>query len=196
MGRCAWSSRWSKGGRHAACSDSGMDWQGLFEPHRVVENVIRASSIYLLLVLLLRFLPNRKSGSLGPSDFLVIVLLATVVTGALNRDVSSITDAVVMVATIVAWSFITDVLSNRVPFLRQLVFSAPVEVVRDGEILARNLRREFMTEEELQAQLRLQGVEDEADVAHAYIEHDGRMSVIRKDGARPEGNPGKAGVSR
>ncbi len=158
--------------------------------------MIRASSIYLLLVLLLRFLPNRKSGSLGPSDLLVIVLLATVVTGALNRDVSSITDAVVMVATIVAWSFITDILSNRVPFLRQLVFSAPVEVVRDGLVLPRNLRREFMTTEELQAQLRLQGVESEADVAHAYIEHDGRMSVIRKDGGRPEGNPGKAGVLR
>lgn len=173
-----------------------MDWQGLFEPHRVVENVIRASSIYLMLVLLLRFLPNRKSGSLGPSDLLVIVLLATVVTGALNRDVSSITDAVVMVATIVAWSFITDILAHRVPALRQLVFSAPVEVVRDGEVLFRNLRREFMTDEELRAQLRLQGIEDEADVAHAYIEHDGRMSVIRRDGARPEANPGKAGIRR
>jgi uncharacterized membrane protein YcaP (DUF421 family) len=162
-----------------------MDWQGLFEPHRVLENIIRASSIYLLLVLLLRVLPNRKSGSVGPSDFLVIVLLATVVTGALNRDVSSITDAVVMVATIVGWSFITDVIANKVPFVRHLVYSTPVELVRDGEILSRNLRREFMTEDELKAQLRLQGVEDEAEVAHAYIEHDGRMSVIRKDGAAP-----------
>jgi uncharacterized membrane protein YcaP (DUF421 family) len=173
-----------------------MDWQGLFEPHHVVENVIRASTIYLMLVLLLRFLPNRKSGSLGPSDLLVIVLLATVVTGALNRDVSSITDAVVMVATIVAWSFLTDILANRVPVLRRLVYSAPVEVVRDGEVLSRNLRREFMTDDELRAQLRLQGVEDEADVAHAYIEHDGRMSVIRRNGARPEARPGTAGIQR
>jgi uncharacterized membrane protein YcaP (DUF421 family) len=174
-----------------------MDWQGLFQPHHVLENVIRASSIYLLLMLLLRFLPNRKSGSLGPSDFLVIVLLATVVTGALNKDVSSITDAVVMVATIVAWSFITDIVANRVPAVRRLVYSAPVEVVRDGEILARNLRREFMTDDELRAQLRLQGVENEADVAHAYIEHDGRMSVIRKDAAGPTAQrPGSAGIRR
>jgi uncharacterized membrane protein YcaP (DUF421 family) len=172
-----------------------MDWQGLFEPHNVPENVIRASSIYVLLVLLLRFLPNRKSGSVGPSDFLVIVLLATAVTGAINRDVSSITDAVVMVATIVACSFITDILANKIPALRRLVYSAPVELVRDGEILGRNLRREFMTEEELRAQLRLQGIESETDVAHAYIEHDGRMSVIRRDGAAPA-RAGGAGVRR
>jgi len=49
-------------------------------------------------------------------------------------------------------------------------------------------------DEELRAQLRLQGVEDVADVAHAYIEHDGRMSVLRRDGARPEARLGKAGI--
>ena len=183
----------------AACDllpNDVMDWQGLFEPHHVVENVIRASSIYLLLVVVLRFLPNRKSGSLGPADLLVVILLVAVVHGALNRDATSITDAVVMVATIVAWSFITDILASRVPIVRRFIYPAPVEVMRDGEVLARNLRREFMTDEELRAQLRLQGVEDEADVAHAYIEHDGRMSVIRKDGARPKTHPLKAGVRR
>ena len=173
-----------------------MDWQGLLEPHHPVENVIRASTIYLLLFVLLRFLPNRKSGSLGPADVLFVVMLATVVTGALSRDVTSLTDAVVMVATIVAWGLIGDLLANRVPFFRRLMHSDPVEVVRDGEILGRNLRREFMTEEELRAQLRLQGVEDVRDVAHAYIEHDGRMSVIRKDGPAPQPRAGKAGLYR
>src|SRR5215210_6755242 len=173
---------------------ASMDWQGLFEPHRVVENIIRVSTIYVVLFLLLRFLPNRKSGSLGPADLLLVVLLATVVNGTLNRDVSSLTDAFVMVATIVVWGFITDILVNNVPFFRQMLYSQPVELVREGEIIARNLRREFMTEEELRAQLRLQGVEDVRDVAHAYIEHDGRMSVIRKDGTAPQPRPGKAGL--
>jgi uncharacterized membrane protein YcaP (DUF421 family) len=173
-----------------------MDWAGLFEPHHVVENVIRASAIFLLLFLLLRFLPNRKSGSLGPADLLVLVLLATVVNGALNKDVSSLTDAVVMVATIITWSFIIDTLAAHVPFVRRLLHSEPVEVIRDGDILVRNLRREFMTEDELRAQLRLQGVADEHEVAHAYVEHDGRVSVIRKDGPGPQPRPGKAGVYR
>ena len=179
-----------------SASDERMDWQGLFEPHRVAENIIRASAIYLLLVGLLRVLPNRKSGSLGPADLLVVVLLATVVNGALNRDVSSLSDAVVMVATIVAWSFAFDIVANRVPFLRRVLHSEPVEVVRDGEIVGRNLRREFMTEDELRAQLRLQGLESEREVSHAYVEHDGRVSVIRKAGLPPQPRAGKAGVYR
>jgi uncharacterized membrane protein YcaP (DUF421 family) len=172
-----------------------MDWTGLVEPHRVAENVIRASSIFLLLFLLLRIMPNRRTGSVGTADMLVVVLLATVVNGALNRDVTSLTDAVVMVATIITWSFIIDILTGHVPLFRRLLHSAPVAVVRDGKILARNLRREFMTEDELRAQFRLQGVENERDVARAYIEHDGRVSVIRKSGRSPQMGGRRAGIS-
>ena len=109
-----------------------MDWVGLFEPHRVAENVVRASAVFLLLLVLLRILPNRKTGSVGPADLLVLVLLATMVNGAVNRDVSSITDAAVMVATLMAWSLIIDILANRVPFLRRLLHSEPVE--HDGRV--------------------------------------------------------------
>jgi len=173
-----------------------MDWQGLFEPHHVVENVIRASAIYVLFVVLLRVLPNRKSGSVGPSDLIVVVLLATAVSGALFRDVSSITDAVVMIGSIVAWSIALDAVGARVPAVQRLTRSAPVEVVREGEIVGRNLRREFMTEDELRAQLRLQGVESEREVSHAYVEHDGRVSVIRKAGVPPQPRAEKTGVYR
>lgn len=168
-----------------------MDWPALVEPHRVPENVVRASVVFLLLFVLLRVLPNRKTGSVGPADLLVLVLLATVVNGALNRDVSSLTDALVMVGTIVSWSLIIDTLAAHVPLLRRLLHSAPVEVIRDGEIVVRNLRREFMTEDELRAQLRLQGAETESEVAHAYVENDGRVSVIRKDGG---GQPSRGRV--
>jgi uncharacterized membrane protein YcaP (DUF421 family) len=85
----------------------------------------------------------------------------------------------------VTWSIAFDLLGGRIPALRGVLHSDPVEVVHDGEILTRNLRREFMTEEELDAQLRLEGVHAIEDVARAYVEHDGRISVIRKSDARP-----------
>ncbi|MDQ2951078.1 MAG: DUF421 domain-containing protein [Chloroflexota bacterium] len=157
-----------------------VDWQALLEPHHVLENVVRATLIYWMLFLLLRLLPNRKTGGIGPTDLLVVVLLANAVQTAMMRDSTAITDAAIQVFTIIGWSTAFDVLGSHVPFLRPVIHSAPVEVVRDGEVLKRNLRREFLTEEELDAQLRLQHVDDVSDVAHAYVEHDGRVSVIRR----------------
>ena len=155
-----------------------IDWSALFEPHHVVENIARATIVFWMLFLLLRFLPNRKAGGVGPTDLLVVVLLANAVQNAIQREGTAITDAAIQVGTIVGWSVLFDVLGERIPGLRGVFQSQPVEVVRDGELLSRNLRREFMTEEELKAQLRLQSVDSLDDVAHAYIEHDGRVSVI------------------
>ena len=162
-----------------------IDWAALIEPHHVLENIVRASVIFWMLFLLLRFLPNRKAGGVGPTDLLVVVLLANAVQTAIQREGTAITDAAIQVGTIVGWSVLFDVIGGRVPALRGVFQSEPVEVIRDGEILTRNLRREFMTEEELDAQLRLQSGDAIEDVAHAYIEHDGRVSVIRRQDQRP-----------
>jgi uncharacterized membrane protein YcaP (DUF421 family) len=156
-----------------------MDWQALLEPHHVLENVVRATVIYWMLFLILRFLPNRKTGGIGTTDLLVVVLLANAVQTAIMREATALTDAAVQVATIVGWSIAVDVIGARVPALRGLLRSDPVEVIRDGKILTRNLRREFMTEDELDAQLRLQSVDDVTDVRRAFVEPDGRLSVIR-----------------
>ena len=163
------------------------DLQALLVPHHIVENIVRATVVFWMLFLLLRFLPNRKAGGVGPTDLLVVVLLANAVQAAIQREGTAITDAAIQVATIVGWSIAFDLIGGRVPALRGVLHSEPVEVIRDGQVLMRNLRREFMTEEELDAQLRLQSIDAIDDIAHAYIEHDGRVSVIRKRDERRAG---------
>ena len=54
-------------------------------------------------------------------------------------------------------------------------------LVRNGHIQGRNLRSELITRQDLLAQLREQGVEDLRSVKKAYLESDGRVSVIRND---------------
>jgi uncharacterized membrane protein YcaP (DUF421 family) len=44
----------------------------------------------------------------------------------------------------------------------------------------RNLRHEFVTEEELKSKLREKGVDDVRQVAKAHMESDGSVSVIKK----------------
>jgi uncharacterized membrane protein YcaP (DUF421 family) len=157
-----------------------VDWMALFAPHHVVENVARATLVFWMLFLVLRFLPNRKTGGIGPTDLLVVVLLANAVQYAIQREATAITDAAIQIATIIGWSVAFDLIGDRVPALRSILRSEPVEVIRDGRLIPRNLRREFMTKEELDAQLRLEHVDAIDDVARAYVEHDGRVSVIRK----------------
>ncbi|MEW2384637.1 YetF domain-containing protein [Micromonospora sp. NPDC047707] len=49
-------------------------------------------------------------------------------------------------------------------------------------MLRRNMRRELVTEEELYAKLREQGVDDIADAREVRMESDGEFSVITRCG--------------
>jgi uncharacterized membrane protein YcaP (DUF421 family) len=53
-------------------------------------------------------------------------------------------------------------------------------VIRDGELLRRNMRREFLTEEELMSRLRQEGISDVKEVKSAHIEGNGNISVVSK----------------
>lgn len=50
-----------------------------------------------------------------------------------------------------------------------------------GLMLRRNMRRESITDEELNAKIRHEGVDDFATVKSMYLEADGEMSLIRQD---------------
>jgi uncharacterized membrane protein YcaP (DUF421 family) len=54
---------------------------------------------------------------------------------------------------------------------------APLRVIRDGKFLRRNMRAEFITQDELMSLLRQQGVYDVKDVKWACVESDGGISV-------------------
>lgn len=51
-------------------------------------------------------------------------------------------------------------------------------IIRDGEILRPNMRRERMTVMELESEMRLAGISSLADVAWAILEPNGKISFI------------------
>jgi len=72
-------------------------------------------------------------------------------------------------------------------------------IVRDGEILTGNLRRNRLTPSEIESEMRLAGIGHLADVAWAILEPRGKISFIQRaaeadDGAgeQPPSNPRNA----
>ncbi|MGY0003212.1 DUF421 domain-containing protein [Micromonospora sp. I033] len=161
------------------------DWQKLLVPDTPLwEIAVRGSVIYLVLFFLLRVLLKRESGSTGVTDLLVIVLIADAAQNGMSSDYTSLTDGVLLVAVIIGWAYLLDLLAYRWPVAARIIQPGSLLLVRDGRILRRNMRRELVTDEELYAQLRQQGVEDLTDVKEVRMESQGQFSVIPRDGGR------------
>lgn len=144
----------------------------------VGEMFIRGTTIYWALLLMLRVAGRRDVGSVGMADLLVLVLVADAAGTAMSGSSDSLLDGVVVIATIVGWSMVIDIVVYHVPFLHKFIEPGRVCLVRDGRIVPGGMRREHVTRRELMEQLRLKGVGSVSEVKRAYIESSGEFSVI------------------
>jgi uncharacterized membrane protein YcaP (DUF421 family) len=95
-------------------------------------------------------------------------------------DYKSLPDGILLVATIIFWSYALDWLSFKSPRFQRLIEPPPLPLIKNGQLLRRNMRRELITEADLMGQLREQGISDISKVKEASIESDGRISVIER----------------
>lgn len=159
-----------------------IDWQEIFVPtHPISEIILRGTLTYIMLFLILRFLLKRQSGVIGIADLLVIVLIADAAQNAMASEYKSITEGGILILTIVFWNYAVDWLGYRFPALQRLTRPAPLLLIKDGKMIYRNMRQEMITTEELDSQLRQQGIDHCSKVRRAYIEGDGSISIIRSD---------------
>jgi uncharacterized membrane protein YcaP (DUF421 family) len=157
-----------------------IDWKVFFMPSmNIGEIFLRGTIMYLFLFIVLRLL-RREAGAIGISDLLVVVLIADAAQNAMANDYKSITEGIVLVSTLAFWDYFLDWLSYQYPAVQRLLRPPPLLLIKDGQIQRRNLRQEMITEEELMAKLREQGIEQVKEVKQSYIEGDGTISVIKK----------------
>ena len=160
-----------------------LDWSRMFVPSQpILETVIRGTFTYLSLFALLRVF-RRQTGSLGPADLLVLLLIADASQNAMAGEYKSITDGLVLVITIVGLEYALDYVAYHVPGASRFIERSPLPIIEHGKLNEENLKRELMTKDELLSQVRLKGVEGFADVKDSFIEGDGHVSVIARNGA-------------
>jgi uncharacterized membrane protein YcaP (DUF421 family) len=166
-----------------------VDWHKMFVPSvSPLELVLRGTIMYLAILAAMRVF-RRQAGSLSVPDLLVVVLVADAAQNGMASEYRSVTDGLLLIATIYGWNYLLDVAAYRWRSVHRLLNPPPLALVQDGRVLRRNLRKEMLTLGDLMEQLREQGVERLSEVRHCCLEGDGQLSVIRwKDGdeSRPQ----------
>jgi uncharacterized membrane protein YcaP (DUF421 family) len=158
-----------------------LDWGEIFGISvSPLELIIRGTAMYLFLFLLFRVVVRRRVGAIGMADILILVIIADAAQNAMSGEYKSVTEGAILVGTIVFWNMAIDWLNFRLPGLRSWLEPPPLLLIQNGRILHRNLRHEYVTEEELKAKLREKGVKEYSEVAEAHMESDGSVSVIKR----------------
>ena len=167
----------------------------MFVPQEsLIEIFIRGSILYVAMFALLRIF-RRQAGAVGIADLLVIVVIADAAQNGMAGDSKSITEALLLIATIFFWNYLFDLLGFKSKFIQGLLEPEPLLLIKDGKMQHKNLEKEMITEDELRAQLRQQGIEDISAVKKSCLESNGHFSVILDAGSRDKQKSNESGSS-
>lgn len=157
-----------------------LDLARLFEfTVPVWELVIRGSAMYWFLFLAFRFVMRRDMGSVGIADILLLVIVADAAQNAMAGGYESVSDGMVLIGVLLGWNFALDFLAYRFAPIGRFMEPPSLPLVKNGRMIRRNMRAQFITEKELLTKLRENGVESLAAVKAMFLESDGEVSVIK-----------------
>ena len=141
---------------------------------------LRAIFLYAFVVLLMRVTGRRELSTLSAVDLVLLIILGDAIQQGLTQDDYSVTGAVIVVSTIAALQVGTSYVSFRSRRARRVLEGEPIVIVQDGKLIARNLRRERLTEDEVAEEMRAQQIASVEDVEWGILETNGTMSFIPK----------------
>jgi uncharacterized membrane protein YcaP (DUF421 family) len=142
--------------------------------------VIRATIVFVFILLLLRLSGKRQVGQMGIAQFVALLLISNAVQNAMNGGDNSLLGGLILAAVLILLSYLFEVVTYRSKRLENLIQGRPTLLVHHGKVLVEHLHRELLSLRELRAILRRQGIHDLGDVEEAVLESDGFVSVIHR----------------
>jgi uncharacterized membrane protein YcaP (DUF421 family) len=136
---------------------------------------------YVLLILVLRITGKRTLSKMNAFDLIVTVALGSALaTTMLSEDVP-LAEGLLGLTLLVVLQYVVTWLSARSQRFQSLVKAKPQLLVHRGQWMREAMCRERVTEEEVLAAMRNQGVRGIGETTTVVLETDGTLSVLTGD---------------
>jgi uncharacterized membrane protein YcaP (DUF421 family) len=144
-----------------------------------MDTVLRGLGIYLVLLVVFRVAGRRTLAQATTFELVVLLIISETTQNAMIGDDHSVTNAVLLIGTLVGASILLAALKLRFPRLDRLLEGRPVLLVEDGRLQRDRMRAVRVEEEDiLAAARRLHGLTRMDQVRHAVLEVEGQISII------------------
>jgi uncharacterized membrane protein YcaP (DUF421 family) len=140
----------------------------------------RAIVVYLAGLIIVRMGKSRLVARMTALDIILGFILGSLLSRGITGS-ASISGTIVASAALVASHWLFTALACRWHGLGTLLKGRYLRpLIIDGQLQFDNLRRSHLSVHDVMEELRLHGVEDLSEVARAYKERNGEISVIQK----------------
>ena len=146
-----------------------------------MDSVIRGLSVYFFLLVIFKVSGKRTLQEVTAFDFVLLLIIAETTQQALLGDDFSLTNAFVLITTLVFTDICLSLVKQRSKGIEKLLDGTPTILVDNGSLLRDRMDKARVDESDImEAARKLQGLESLEQVKNAILEKDGTISVIPK----------------
>lgn len=145
-----------------------------------MDAVLRAAAMYLVLMVLFRIAGRRSLTDLTTFDFVLLLIIGEATQQALLGDDFSVTNSVLIIATLIAIDVGFSLAKQRSTRLAKFLDGGPTVVVENGVPLKKRMQQARLTEDDIMEAARAsQGVLEMSAIRYAILERNGSISIIK-----------------
>lgn len=147
-----------------------------------MDAILRAAVIYFALILIFRVSGKRTFAETTPFDFVMLLIIAETTQQALLGDDFSITNAFLLVITLIGLDIGLSFLKEKFPKFGKITEGLPIIVLEDGIPIRERLLKTRIDEADILLAARdKQGLERLDQIKYAVLERNGGISIIPRD---------------
>jgi uncharacterized membrane protein YcaP (DUF421 family) len=144
----------------------------------ILEIVVRSVIIYLFIIIAIRISGKKELAQLSVIDLVFILLISNAVQNAMVGSDSSLIGGIIAAGSLFFVNIILKFITYRYKKAKGLIEGDPVLLIHNGKLVKKNLDKEKIPVDELEAAVREHGVEKIEEVNLAVMENDGNISII------------------
>lgn len=145
----------------------------------------RSIILFTVSLVLVRIMGKRTIAQLSPFDLILIIIMGNAIALPLEDLNISLTSGAVPVIVISILNYIFAVIIMKNRKLENILQGTSTVLIKDGEVITENLKKERITIADLLILLREKNITDINDVQEATIEPNGKLSILKKKEKEP-----------
>lgn len=145
---------------------------------------IRTIILYILVLVVMRFMGKREIGQLQPFELAISIMIADLATIPMAETGIPISNGIVPILGLLVMHLTISVINLKSIKMREIICGKPAILIYRGRIQEKTMKRERFTINELEERLRGYNVANIGDIEYAILETSGQISILQKPNKR------------
>lgn len=146
---------------------------------------LRALFFYIILMSLMRFMGKRQIGEMQLTEFVTTILLSELAVYPVTDTNIPLLHGLMPLLLISSIEVIIAIICQKSKRFRVFLNGNPIILYEKNAYIRKNLVKTRLTQEDVEAQVRINGYKDMSEVSKVILERTGKMSILPKESNTP-----------